>query len=385
MKCNRICTITLTLGLLVLVVLAAWMALKATRIAALDSNPKAARAAGKPLPVSTVKAETGNLESLAAAECVARPSSQVALATEFDWRVAEVKTALGMAVKKDQLLLTFENTYIQDELKNVTQGLAVARSMIGELEPLLADVRKLEKKKLVPITDMLRVVKDVGQARMDMIRSSKDVIQAKYKLAKTELHAPFDGVVTALNVETGATPQPFSEMMTISRLHPIHLECAFAETDIATITNHDKIETSFTAYPGRVFAAQFYQILPEITEDTPTLNVLFQLANQELSFLPGMHAIVRLSKHLEGLRIPAISLIKPEGSKANAFVIDKAGIARLRALEIGRYAQGYVQVLKGLSAGERVVVAGQLYLQDGDQVREGEQADRNELFPILNR
>jgi membrane fusion protein (multidrug efflux system) len=251
----------------------------------------------------------------------------------------------------------------------------------------VADVRKLEKKKLISITDMLQVMEDLGRARIDLIRTSKDVISAKNRIAKAEVSAPFDGVVTTLNVETGSTPQPFTELIVISRLNPIYLECAFAETDIDTITSHDRIEASFTAYPGRIFPAEFYQLLPVVKDDTHTLSVLIRLTNNDQAFLPGMQAVTRIAKRLDGLRIPAISLIKPDDNKANVFVVDAAGTAHLREVKIGRYAQGYVQIIKGLEAGERVVVAGQLYLLDGDKVREDAetQTGQQELFPIRDR
>jgi RND family efflux transporter MFP subunit len=358
------------------------MAFKSMRIAQVKTNPTMARAAGKPMPVSTIVVEVGSLESLVGAECVAMESSRVALATEFDFRVAKVETAVGMQVVKDQLLLKFEDERLNQELENAIQGQAAARSMVRDMEPFLADMRKLEQKKLVSIPDMLRAVEDVGRARLDLIRVSKDVIRARHMIAKTEVRAPLDGVITALNVETGTTPQPFTDLLVISQLNPILLDCAFAETDIEIITHHDKIETSFDAYPGRLFPAEFYQLLPVANASNHTLSLLIRVSNTTQSFLPGMHAVARISKSLEGLRIPAISLIKPEADKANVFVVDSSATAHLREVQVGRYAQGYVQIKAGLEAGDRIVVAGQLYLQDGDRITENPRQEGDKLFPI---
>jgi membrane fusion protein (multidrug efflux system) len=357
------------------------------RIAQVKTNPTVARNAGSPMPVSTFRVETGTLDSLVGAECLAKESKQVALATEFDFQVISLDTAVGRSVKKDQLLLKFEDAAAKELLANAIQGQAAARALVNDLEPFLADVRKLEKKKLISVIDMLQVVKDLGQARIDLIRTSKDVINARQLIEKSEIRAPFDGVVTALNIQVGSTPQPFSDLLLISQLDPIHLECDFAETEIETINQHDSIQVNFDAYPGREFLAVFYQILPVAKERDGTLSVVIQVANQEQAFLPGMHAIARIAKHLEGLRIPAIGLIKPENDRANVFVVDMDGIAHLREVEIGRYAQGYVQIRKGLDVGEKVVVAGQLYLLDGDRVWEdtGGEGVQTELFPIRVR
>ena len=385
MKCNPVCTSLLAIVLLLILGFAGWTALKSMRVAQLQTNPTVARNAGKPMPVSTVKVEQGVLKSQVGAECVAKESKRVALATEFDFQVINISTEIGMNVKKDQVLLKFEDASAKEMLANAIQGQSAARSLVNDLEPFLADVRKLEQKKLISVVDMLSVVKDLGQARIDLIRTSKDVISARQLIAKSEVRAPFDGVVTALNIQTGSTPQPFSDLLVISQLNPIHLECDFAETDIETIKQHDSIEANFDAYPGRVFPAEFYQLLPTAKEKGGGLSVLIQVANQERAFLPGMHAIARIAKQLEGLRIPAIGLIKPESDKASVFVVDSDGNAHLREVQIGRYAQGYVQIVKGLEAGERVVVAGQLYLLDGDRVREDTEDGQSELFPIRVR
>jgi len=387
MKCNRVCTSLLTVGLLCLMVFAGWTALKSMRVAQVKTNPTVARNAGKPMPVSTVRVEQGTLNSLVGAECVSRESKRVALSTEFDFQVIRVETDVGQNVKKDQLLLKFEDAVAKETLANAIQGQSAARALVNDLEPFVSDVRKLEKKKLISVVDMIQVVKDLGQARVDLIRISKDVINARQLIAKSEIRAPLDGVVTALNVQPGSTPQPFTDLVVVSQLNPIHLECDFAETDIDTITQHDSIEATFDAYPGRVFPAEFYKLLPVAKEKGGSLTVLIQVANPEQSFLPGMHAIARIAKRLEGLRIPAIGLIKPENKRASVFVVDTEGIAHLRDIEIGHYAQGYVRVVEGLKAGDKVVVAGQLYLLDGDRVREntGAEDGQSELFPIRVR
>ena len=388
MKCSRVCTSILTIGLLLLIAWAGWSALRTVHIASIKTNPAAARTAGSPMPVSTVVTETGKQVSVAGAECVAHESGRVALSTEFDFRVASVETAVGMTVKKNQVIIKFEDNLLHDELKNAIEGQAIANAFVKEMEPLLSDMRGLQKKKLIPLPDMLRVVKDVGQARLDLVRTSGDVIRVKHQLAKSEIRAPFDGVVTAINVDKGSTPRPFIDLVEIRRLNPIQMQCEFSETDIETITNHNKVEVSFTAYPGRVFPAVFHQILPVLDEEKHTLSVLFRLDNKELSFLPGMHAITKVSKKLEGIFVPAISLIKPQEGSANIFVVDNEGITHMRQVKTGRYAQGYVNILAGLQEGERVVVAGQLYLLDGDKVREetGERAvEREGLFPSRDR
>lgn len=376
----------LIIGLLIVVALAGWNALKQMRDHLGVADPKKARISGNPIPISSISVITRTLDTLLAAECVSKESGSVSLAAEIGGRVVTVTASIGKLVEKGELLVELDDLTLQAMLENAEKAKLASESTLSEMESYLLDVRELKEKGFVSSVDVLRAVDDVGRARRELISINRELIQAKHRIKNTKIYAPFDGRVSRVNIEEGATPKPFSELIVIDRIDPLLLECDFAENQLLAIEDHDKVEVNFQAYPGHAFPASYYHALPYIKKDTHILSVYLNLPNPDKALMPGMHAIAKLGKSIDGLWVPAISLINADDDTATIFVVSSDGKAYLRRVGIGRYANGYVQVVSDLKSGERVVVSGQMYLQDGDDVVEGRETKINNgmLFPSRN-
>jgi hypothetical protein len=101
------------------------------------------------------------------------------------------------------------------------------------------------------------------------------------------------------------------------------------------------------------------------------VSVYAKLDNPDLTLRPGMGGAANIelqASNNSGLRIPAITLLGSNGRDAYVFKVDNRNIARLTEVQIVGYEQGYVGIQTGLSAGDKVVVAGQQALLDGDKV-----------------
>jgi len=383
MKYKRALKPILIIGLLVAVAFSGWSGLKQMRAHLEVADPKKARVAGNPIPVSSVTIETRTLDTVVGAECVTKESKRVTLASEVGGTVSHLSVAVGDFVKQDQLLVELDDSTLLAVLSNAEQAQSAIKLTLSEMESYLIDVRELKEKGFVSSIDVLRAVDDVGKARRELISINRELIQSRHKINNTKIYAPFDGMVSSINVEQGATPKAFSELIVLNRVDPLQLECDFAENQLLAVEEHDNIEVSFQAYPERMFPATFYSIVPYVKKQTHILSVVLNVPNPERQLMPGMHAIARLGKSIDGLWVPSISLINSEGDKATVFVVNDEGVAQLRRVGIGRYANGYVRVLSELKNGERIVVSGQMYLQDGDVVTEGggEKDTKDMLFP----
>ncbi len=358
--------VTLLLVAMVLV----WQLLLSLKSHQLLTNADYARKAGEPIPVSTVMAQRGSLDSVMAGECVARASAQVELSTDISGRVVSLAAKVGDSVVKDQLLIKLDDTVLKAIFDNTREAELTLKTLKSELKPFVADLRVLRDKTLVPVKDLIDAIEMQRRAEVDVIRVQKERIQATAGMKSATIVSPLSGVLTSLDVSPGTVLRAYESAATISQLDPIWVECEFAADRLAQIKNFDHADASFTAYPGNTFAVKLEKILPVTTKDTHAVIVQFALANKSRQLLPGMQAVVRLGKRVEGIKIPAISLINSDGVSASVFIIDRNKKARFIPLGIGRYAQGYVEVRSGLDSGQRVVVAGQNSLQDGDTVRE---------------
>ena len=347
----------------------------------LGTDPAFARKRGAPMPVISATVQTGSLNSIIGGDCFAQASQTAVLTTDLTYPVMMVAVEEGDRVKQGQLLAAFDPTNVDDDLEYAERVITQAKHLMDEIDTFFAGLRAYQKKPEappVPFQDLLRIFGSIESRELDLNQAYQYRTELQRKQAKLRLLAPFDGVVTSRNIFVGQLPQRSDELLAISNLNPLKLVCSFSEDQYRAITTSERTEVTFSSRPGEKLEARFDRILPLVDSKTRSLKVSIILANPDMRYLPGMHAVVRLSKTLTALRIPAIATINPDGVHATVFVWQGDDHISLREIETGLYADGYIEVVSGLSEGDRVVVSGQTYLQDGDRVKEGD----HELSPL---
>ena len=142
---------------------------------------------------------------------------------------------------------------------------------------------------------------------------------------------------------------------------------------------------SLAAYPGEVFSGEISALNPKVEETTRNVQVRAMLPNPDNKLLPGMFANleVLLPGEKPQVLVPetaitytlygnSVYVIGEQKDDQGAVVKDDKGQPRLvverRFVETGERRDGQVLVLKGLKAGEQVVTAGQLKLDNGAHV-----------------
>jgi RND family efflux transporter MFP subunit len=348
-----------------------WQMLVSLKSHRLLTSADHARKAGLPIPVSTVTAVEGRLNSVVAAECVAKESMRVDLSFGENGKILKVNTRVGEAVSKGRVLVKMDDSTQEKYLENIREAELTLETLREEIEPFVATMRDMKDSSFVPVTEVLDAIERQRRVDLDLIRVRREKITAITWIENSEIVSPISGVVTQLNVEVGSVWSAFSDVISVSRLDPIRLECEFAADTITAINNFDMARVRFMAYPGKEYVSQLEKILPESDTDTHALTVQFKLPNKQQAFLPGMQAIINLDKQIEGINIPATSLINPDAESAHVFVVDETQVVNLIKIGIGRYGAGFVEVTNGISSGQRIVIAGQSSLQNGDKVIEG--------------
>lgn len=343
------------------------------------TDQKWAIAQGQPLPVSTVDAEFRQLQAMVGAECIGKETHRIAISSVAGSKVVEINVKPGDRVNKGDILFRFADATLKKTLENALNGQRAAREQTDYMESYLDDLKGLEQKKLLPIVDMLRAREDIAQARRVLRQTTEDIILLQERLQETVITAPVGGVISELNIEPGTLPRSSQDLAYIDQINPLTLVCEFSEDAVARIKAHDNATVSFVATPGVEIDVTFDRLLPGKvppgqTDNNQTVSALFTLPNPEHSYIVGMHAIIRLTQSIEGVSIPSIAIINQAGDEADVFVVNKQNEAELRTIEVGSYAGGYIKVLNGLQTGEKVVVAGQMYLQHGDSVRDNRES-----------
>lgn len=190
----------------------------------------------------------------------------------------------------------------------------------------------------------------------------------------TTVTTPQGGVVQTLNVRPGMTVAAGMTLAEINGLGTVWLNAAVPEAQGGAVRDGMTVSAELAAFPGETFTGRVAAILPQAQEESRTLKVRIELPNPGARLRPGMFATVHLSGAARSaLLVPAEAVIRT-GRRNLVMVAGANGGYQPAEVEIGREAQGQVEIVRGLSEGERVVASGQFLIDSeaslaGVQVR----------------
>ena len=152
-------------------------------------------------------------------------------------------------------------------------------------------------------------------------------------------------------------------VFTISDLLTVWLIANVREADAPLMKVGEAVEVHVLAFPGRVFKAKISWVAPSIDSNTHRLSVRADVENPQGQLKPGMFADFSIITG-ETETAPAVPqrAIVYEGDTARVWVAEDDGSIAARSIRTGRIADGMVEILAGVSAGEKVVTSGALFI-----------------------
>ena len=180
--------------------------------------------------------------------------------------------------------------------------------------------------------------------------------------------APIAGVVVQRQVSPGQVVNSLSAggsaaLFTIADLRTVWVLASVNETDAAALKVGQPVEVSALALPARALHAQIAWISAVVDPATHRVGVRAELPNPDLALKPQMSVTVRLFEGhpSEVIAIPRSAIVY-EGSDAHCYVATRDRTLVARKLQIGRIQGNQAEVVSGLSAGDRVVTRGALFI-----------------------
>ena len=247
-----------------------------------------------------------------------------------------------------------------EDIRSAEEGVAQAQAALdmarqslrqSEAAALMVAVRRSEVK-----TAAAQVKQSEAAARGARILRAMSVVRA-----------PFDGVVARRMADPGHMASPGMPLLTVHG-GGLRFEAIVPESLLASARPGVSAPVTLDAIPETNLAARVVEVMPQ--GDTSTHTFLVRLDIDDGSgATPGMFGRARFDIGTETvMSVPTRAAVERDGLHY-VFVINDAGVARIRLVTLGKAAGGRVRVLSGLSAGERVVVDGASRLTDGSRVR----------------
>ena len=175
--------------------------------------------------------------------------------------------------------------------------------------------------------------------------------------------SPISGVVVAKPVEAGQTVFPGTPLVTVEGDGGFRLEVAAGEGLLGKVKQGDQVGIAVKGAPatGRVS-----EIVPIVDPGSRTFTVKVDIPAKGLRSGNFGKAFFQTGAR-QGIAVPAAAVVE-RGALTSLWVVSKEGIARLRLVKLGRPLGARVEVVSGLSAGERIVTAGAEKVSDGAKV-----------------
>lgn len=185
--------------------------------------------------------------------------------------------------------------------------------------------------------------------------------------------SPIDGIVTARNMVSGQMTDTSTPLVKVVNLNRVYVDSQVYEKDIAGIRAGDSIRVHVAAFPSRTFAGEVSYVANEVNPDTRTMTVRAVINNPGWLLRPGMFASVLLGSR-DGARTIAIpsDAILQDGANQIVYVETAPGQYVQRVVLVGAAISGKVPVRKGLASGDRVVVNGNVLIQQEQSKLQGE-------------
>lgn len=212
---------------------------------------------------------------------------------------------------------------------------------------------------------------DVAEAASGIAVARSDVRGAEALLAYTRIVAPYDGVVTRRNVDTGHLTVPGGQgepLFVVARSDLVTVVAAVPELFAAAVEAGDRVSIRLQAIPGKVFQGKVTRTAYALDPKSRTLRAEVDLPDPDGKLHPGLYAYASIvaDEHPDALTIPASALAR-EGEMAYCFVA-RDGRAVRRPIEVGIVEGSNVEVASGLQPDEEVVKAGIASLSDGQPI-----------------
>lgn len=334
------------------------------------TSPKIAEATKSAMPVEVVAATKGKVESRLSAAVVARSSADIPVRLKLAvGQVISIPVEVGDVVKQGQILMRVSADLQQAALAAAKSQLVGATEQQKTAQARWSAFSDLHKSGWATDDEFWKAIEGKAAADLQYSNAQFKFAQAKDDLASTVVTSLVSGIVTSKVAYPGMVVRQATDILTIAVIDPVWIEASLSEEKTRFIQLGQEITVALYAFPGREIAGKIAIIEPSIDEKTRLVKVVAKFPNPDRSIKPGMQGIAYLKDTREALRIPTVALMSPLEDGAYVFVMENgSNIAHSRRVTIGASSEGYTEIINNLSEGERVVVVGQTYLHDGEEV-----------------
>jgi membrane fusion protein (multidrug efflux system) len=310
---------------------------------------------GWPTPVvEAVAAQTEKVDTIVSALGTLQADQAITLTPEITGVVTAIEFKDGQRIEKDDVVIRIDDRELNARLIQAEARLTLTRANYQRAERLLNQGSGTARAR--------------DEALNDFKSAEAEVATTKTALDKATITAPFGGIIGLRQVSLGQFLTAGEPIATLADVDNLRIDFQVSETFLTQIRQGQDVNVTFDALPGETYRGVISAVDPVVSVDGRSLSVRALIRNEDNELRPGLFGRVEIvTETRDSILLPESAIVaSPEGGSAVFEVVD--GKAKMVPVRIGERRPGEVEILDGVSAGDLVIVAGQLRVQDGGEV-----------------
>ncbi|KVW84744.1 efflux RND transporter periplasmic adaptor subunit [Burkholderia cepacia] len=333
-------------------------------------------AAQQALPVSVIRPGAAPADQTLTLPGAVMPYAEASIYARTSGYIAHWSADIGTHVKAGQTLAQITAPDLDAQLRQAHADTSTAQANYDYAKSTAQRWQEMLKTQSVSQQDTDTKVADMNAKRAMLASAQANAAHLNELVSYESVTAPFDGVITARNVDVGTlvtaggtpgSPGLSGELFHLEQTDTLRVFVDVPQDSAAGVSAGTPVYLTTQQYPGRRFAARVARSAGAIDPVTRTLRVEIDVDNHDGALMPGAYAQAHLlvASAAPAFELPVSALLfRPNG--VTVATVAANGTTALKTVQIGRDFGTHVEIVAGLAATDRVID------NPGDSIADGE-------------
>ena len=298
-----------------------------------------------------------------------QPEKKADLRAEISSVVLQVLKENGEKVKKGDLLVRLDDTSIRDSLNSAQESERAASQSLDQAQRQYERLKTLRSSGMASTQQLEDAEIKRNNNLSDLSAAKTRTVQARQQLQRTEIRAPFDGIISERKVSNGDTAQLGKELIKVIDPSSMRFEGLVSADTVSQVNVGQTVNFRINGYTGQSFNGVVKRINPEANAVTRQVEVLVSFKDSTLPLVSGLYAEGQIeASSVATLMIPDVAIAR-SGDRISAWKIKDSVIHKVDiALGARDQRHGDYVVKSGLSEGDVLLRNPSTTLKDGQKV-----------------
>ncbi|MDO8651712.1 MAG: efflux RND transporter periplasmic adaptor subunit [Undibacterium sp.] len=297
-----------------------------------------------------------------------QPERRADLRAEVSAIVLQVLKDNGEAVKRGDLLVRLDDTSIRDMMTSAEEAARASAQSFDQAERQLQRLKTLRASGMTSTQQLEDAEIRRNNAQSDLVAAKARTVQARQQLHRTEVRAPFDGIVSERKVSAGDTAQIGKELVKVIDPDSMRLQGLVSADKINNVKLGQPVSFHINGYEQE-FIGKVKRVDPAANPTTRQVEVLVDFVDNNQPRVSGLYAEGRIEAGSTSVLMIKNSALIRDGDKAYAWRV-KDGLLKKVSLVIGERdpRRGDYVVRSGVADGDKIIRNPLSTLKDGQKV-----------------